>query len=170
LQFPLSALAPLFLLAEIATFIAVGSVLGVLVTLALVLLATVAGVVLLRREGLAAVARLTKHAEADEAAARPLAEHAVVAIAALLLMAPGFLTDAAALVLLVPAIRRAFVRQASARFGRAAARSGFAGPAAPVVDLQPHEFRSEGRADSPWRRETRAGKDGGSVVPRNRAC
>lgn len=102
-------------LAEIATFIVVGGAIGVLPTIALVLLAAFGGVALIRWQGLQTLGRLQASLEAGGDPTGPLAHGALVAIAGILLVIPGFLTDVAALLLLVPAVRTALIRRGAAR-------------------------------------------------------
>lgn len=116
-------------IAEIAVFIVVGGAIGVLPTLALVVLAAVAGVAIVRFQGLQAVGRLQASLEAGGDPSGPLAHGALIAIAGILLVIPGFLTDIVGLFLLVPAVRTALIRRGAARttvqvstFGRAARR------------------------------------------------
>lgn len=96
---------------EIALFILIGGQIGVAATLALIVATALAGSVLLRRQGLAALAA----AEAEMAAGRPpvapLIDGLCLIVAALLLLTPGFLTDLLGGVLLVPAGRAVFGRQ-----------------------------------------------------------
>lgn len=102
-------------LAEIATFILVGGAIGVLPTIALVLLAAFGGVALVRWQGLQTLGRLQASLDAGGDPTGPLAHGALVAIAGILLVIPGFLTDVAALLLLVPAVRSALIRHGAAR-------------------------------------------------------
>src|SRR5262245_2157221 len=89
-----------FLLAEIAGFILVGEVLGVLPTLALVLIGLAAGILLLRRQGLETLMRVKADVEAGRRPGRSLADGAAVAAAALLIAIPGFVSDVFGLLLL----------------------------------------------------------------------
>ena len=100
-------------IAEIAVFIMVGGAIGVLPTIALVLLAAVAGMSVIRRQGIQTLARLQASLDAG-------------GIAGILLFGPGFLTDGLGLLLLIPAVRSALIRRGAARttvrfstFGRA---------------------------------------------------
>ena len=102
-------------LAEIATFILVGGAIGVLPTIALVLLAGFGGVALIRWQGLQTLGRLQASLDAGGDPTGPLAHGALLAIAGILLVIPGFLTDIAALLLLVPAVRTALIRRGAAR-------------------------------------------------------
>ena len=99
---------------EIALFIVVGDAIGVLATLALVVLAAVAGVGVIRMQGANALARLQAAVDRGDDPAGPIADGAVKAIAGLLLVVPGFLTDAVGLLLLVPPVRRALMRRGAA--------------------------------------------------------
>ena len=88
-------------LIEIALFVIVGRWIGVWATLALVVLAVVAGSMILRRRGLAAARGLRRFN-----GLQPVAEEALIVVAAILLILPGFLTDLLALALLTPPLRR----------------------------------------------------------------
>lgn len=102
---------PLILLAlplvEIAVFVAVGSEIGVLATLGLVLATTILGAVLLRIQGLGAMAAIRASMEAREAPGRELVHGAMIMLAGLLLLLPGFVTDVLGLLLFVPPVREA---------------------------------------------------------------
>jgi len=92
-------------LVEIALFIVVGRAIGVLPTLALIVLAAIAGGLLLRQQGLGVVARMRNSVNAGAIPGREMFEAMLIGLAALLLLLPGFLSDIAALALLVPAVR-----------------------------------------------------------------
>lgn len=102
-------------IAEIAVFILVGGAIGVLPTLALVVLAAAAGVSVIRIQGLQTLARLQASLEAGGDPSGPLAHGALVAIAGILLVIPGFLTDVVGLLMLIPAVRKALIRRGAAR-------------------------------------------------------
>ena len=124
---------PLFFIgipiAEIATFIMVGGAIGVLPTLALVVLAAMAGVAIVRVQGLQTLGRLQASLDVGGDPSGPLAHGALIVIAGILLVIPGFLTDVVGLLLLVPAVRSTLIRRGAARttvhvstFGRTARR------------------------------------------------
>jgi UPF0716 protein FxsA len=92
-------------IAEIAGFILVGGWIGLWPTLGLVALATVAGALLLRGEGLRALLEAQRLAERGEDPSLPTLEAALAIAGALLLMAPGFVSDILGLCLLVPPLR-----------------------------------------------------------------
>lgn len=97
-------------LAEIAAFVAIGSEIGVFATLALVLLAFLAGVAVLRLQGIATAIEVQRAIARDELPARALFDAACRVLAGLLLMLPGFVSDAVALLLLLGPIRNGLFR------------------------------------------------------------
>jgi UPF0716 protein FxsA len=97
-------------LVEIALFVVIGRWIGVWATLGLVVLAFLAGSMILRNRGMAAAGGLRRFN-----GLQPIAEEALIAVAAILLILPGFLTDVVALLLLVPPLRRALVAGVAAR-------------------------------------------------------
>jgi len=92
-------------LIEIALFIVVGRAIGLLPTLALVVLAALAGALLLRQQGLEAVNRLRTNMSAGTIPGRTMFDAMLIGLAGLLLIIPGFFGDAVALVLLLPPVR-----------------------------------------------------------------
>jgi len=103
----------LFLLvpvAEIAVFIQVGSRIGAGMTVLLVVVSAVAGVWLVRRQGLATATRVQAMVARGESPALGMLEGLALLAAGVLLVIPGFLTDIAAFVLLIPPLRRGIIR------------------------------------------------------------
>ena len=100
-------------LIEIALFIAIGSQVGVLTTLLLIILGAMLGTTILRGQQARAVAMMQGGLRVQPGAF--LAEGAFRVLAGLLLILPGFLTDALGLVLLIPPLQRAIVRGIGAR-------------------------------------------------------
>jgi UPF0716 protein FxsA len=107
-------LAPLLLiglpLAEIAAFIQVGQWLGLGPTLALVLLAALAGILLIRHQSLATLGDVRAALARNQTPAAELFDGACVLVAGLLLILPGFISDVAALLLLIRPLRRRLLR------------------------------------------------------------
>lgn len=111
-------------LVEIALFVLVGQAIGLWPTLALVVLAAVAGMLLVRVNGLQALMRMRASVEAGEDPVGPMAHGALVVLAGVLLILPGFFTDALGLLLLVPPVRAALIARVGARVRvRAATRA-----------------------------------------------
>jgi UPF0716 protein FxsA len=105
-RLPLFSLFILLLpLIEIAGFVLVGRQIGVLSTVGLVLLSGVAGLVLLRYQGLGVMARLNAAVRQGTDPGRELAHGAMILLAGFLLLVPGFLTDIIGLLLFIPPVR-----------------------------------------------------------------
>lgn len=134
---------------EIAVFIVVGGRIGVLATLALVLLTAVIGTLLLRVQGLSVVARIRAETDRGRLPGRELGDGLMIVIAAVLLLTPGFVTDTAGLVLFVPAVRAAIWRLIAPRISVVVATGRRR--AGTVVDLDATEFR-ERPGSAPGRR------------------
>ena len=100
---------------EIVLFIKVGGLIGVLPTLALCFLSAIAGVALMRRQGLQALERLRASVERGGDPVGPIAHGALILVAGVLLVVPGFFTDAVGLLLLIPAVRRQVIAWGASR-------------------------------------------------------
>jgi UPF0716 protein FxsA len=110
--FPL--LAVLFLavpLAELYVLIQVGQLIGVLDTLGLLLLVSIVGAWLAKREGIGVLRRMRAQVDAGRVPGTELVDGFLVLLAAALMLTPGFLTDIVAILLLLPPVR-AGVRRA----------------------------------------------------------
>lgn len=92
-------------LVEIAAFIWVGGQIGILPTLALIVLSTLLGFGLVRRQGLPLLAVMRANLEMGQMPARAAADAAMIAAGGALLMLPGFVTDVFGLLLFVPPVR-----------------------------------------------------------------
>lgn len=105
-------------LAEIAGFVLVGGWIGVLPTLALVILSATLGLFVLRRQATMAGQDLRASLQGVRGPIDTLAGGALVALGAVLLILPGFVSDLAAIPLLVPPLRRVLVQSLSGRVAR----------------------------------------------------
>jgi UPF0716 protein FxsA len=106
---PFPPLLLLFLfvpLLEIWLLIKVGSLIGALPTVALVVLTAVIGAALARYQGLATLQRLQSTLARGEAPAIEMVEGVILLLGALLLLTPGFFTDALGFACLIPPLRR----------------------------------------------------------------
>lgn len=103
-------------LVEIYVLIQVGSLIGALATVALVVLTAMVGVTLLRAQGLATLMRARARMEQGGLPAEELAEGFLLALAGATLLTPGFVTDAMGFALLVPAVRKKLLRSAMKLF------------------------------------------------------
>lgn len=91
--------------AELAVFIAIGSEIGVLVTIIGIAVTAVVGLSLLRSQGRAVMASLQQKVARGEAPVASMADGATIAAGAVLMLIPGYITDAMGLVLFIPGIR-----------------------------------------------------------------
>jgi UPF0716 protein FxsA len=110
----------LFLLlpiAEIYVIVKVGQAIGILPTLAILLLDGFVGAALARSQGRAAWARFNRALGEGRIPARETFDGAMIVLGGALLLAPGFITDAVGLLLLIPPTR-GLLRGAVARLAR----------------------------------------------------
>ena len=150
-------LLPLMLIAlpliEIAGFAFVGSLIGVLPTVALVIATTILGAVLLRIQGFGALARIRTTIEAGGSPGRDVVHGLMIALAGALLVLPGFFTDLLGLLLFIPPLREVvwrFLRNhfvvVDASYGGA---HGFRRDGPRTIDLDADDFS---RKDDPPKR------------------
>jgi UPF0716 protein FxsA len=92
-------------LAEIYVIYRVGSVLGLPLTLAVLLLVSMLGAALVKREGLRAWRALRLAMVSGTPPTRELADGGLILLGGGLLLTPGFLTDAVGLLLVLPPTR-----------------------------------------------------------------
>lgn len=155
-------LLPLFFiglpLIEIAGFALVGSVLGVLPTIGLVILSTIVGSVLLRLQGFGALGRIRREIAAGRNPGRELAHGAMILVAGILLIIPGFFTDIIGLLLFLPPFRELAWSVLRSRIGFAEFRVFQRGFAARdrtrdnTIDLDTDDYSRARNPDTPWRR------------------
>jgi len=100
---------------EIYLLIQVGSLIGALPTVFLVVFTAVVGAWLLRRQGFATLGRVQAAMARGEIPAIEMLEGAMLLIGGALLLTPGFFTDAIGFVCLIPALRRRVIRWAIRR-------------------------------------------------------
>ena len=105
-------------LVELAVIIQVGQALGVLNTIALLILVSVVGAWLVKREGMGVWKRFRRQVDAGVVPARELADGVMIIFAGALLMTPGFVTDLLGLSLLLPPVRAAIRATTLARLTR----------------------------------------------------
>lgn len=145
-----------FPLIEIALFVLVGDWLGVWATLLLVILAAMAGMVLIRAQGASAMAEFRAGIAVRRGAMLPMADRALLVMAGMLLILPGFLTDALALLLLVPPVRQIVIARIAARVRVVTPGPRGHDPADVVegewIDLDAVRRQgTDSNPDSPWR-------------------
>lgn len=94
-----------FVVAELAAVIWVGSAIGVLATLGLLILGSLLGGALLRREGRRTLQALRASQSTRNPPATELADGALLGVGAFLLLIPGFVSDLFGILLILPPTR-----------------------------------------------------------------
>ncbi|MEN8763145.1 MAG: FxsA family protein [Thiogranum sp.] len=110
---PIGILFLLFLLVplvEIYFLIKVGSVIGAVPTIALVVFTALLGAMLLRFQGLVTLTRSRQVMAQGQLPALEMLEGVLLVFAGALLLTPGFFTDAIGFIFLVPPFRQALIR------------------------------------------------------------
>ena len=94
---------------EMWLLITVGTEIGAMATIGLVLLTAVFGAKLLREQGFATLWRGQRKLEEGKLPAQEIVEGIILAVSGALLLTPGFITDAIGFAGLIPPIRALFV-------------------------------------------------------------
>ena len=101
--------------AELFVILQVGQSVGVVNTIGLLILVSVVGAWLVKREGFGVLRRAQAQLDAGRVPATELIDGVLIMFAGALLLTPGFLTDCLALLLLLPPIRAALRAYARTR-------------------------------------------------------
>ena len=101
---------------EIYLFIKIGSQIGALNTISLILITAIIGVIYARYEGLNTLRSGFSQLIKNETPAFEIISGAAIAFAALLLIVPGFLTDVIGFILIFPLTRKVLFRKFSKKF------------------------------------------------------
>ena len=94
---------------EMWVLITVGSTIGAINTISLVLLTALIGIFLLREQGLETLWRGREKLQQGRVPAQEMAEAIVLAVSGALLITPGFVTDSIGFAGLIPICRQTFV-------------------------------------------------------------
>lgn len=105
-------------LAELFLLLKVGTVIGVLNTVALVIGTAVIGAWLVRRQGVATLYRIREQLAMGNLPADELMDGLMLIIAAVVLITPGLITDSFGFLLLVPVVRKWLKRKVGRVFER----------------------------------------------------
>jgi UPF0716 protein FxsA len=128
---------------ELYAIIKIGGLIGVLPTLALLLVMSLLGATLLRHQGRGAWRRFNEAIAERRFPGREVADGLLITIGGALLLTPGFVTDAVGLLLLLPPTRAVARRLLRAYFGHRFVVVGVGGDrAAPRYDSarRPYDF------------------------------
>jgi UPF0716 protein FxsA len=104
--------------AEIYVLLQVGHSIGVVNTLGLLIVISVVGAWLAKREGLGVLRRMQRSLDAGRVPGTELVDGFLILLAGALMLTPGFLTDIVAILLLLPPVRAVVRRELRRRFAR----------------------------------------------------
>ncbi len=111
---PLLLLFILVPIIEIWVLIEVGSAIGALPTIFLILATAFIGLALLRQQGFSTLFRMQQRMNSGELPASEILEGVVLAVGGALLLTPGFVTDAIGFMCLIPVTRKMMIAKAMA--------------------------------------------------------
>ena len=143
---------------ELALLIQLGKLVGLLPTLALIVVTGALGAFLARRQGLAVIDQVRGEMADGRIPAGAVVDGVIILLAAAVLMTPGVLTDACGFLCLVPAFRRWLKGVLKRRFERAVERGdaafsvsfgGRSHGAREVRDVTPREAGGEASGELP---------------------
>jgi UPF0716 protein FxsA len=140
---------------ELYVIIVVGQSLGVVPTLALLVLLSVAGAWLVKREGLGVWTRFQSQVARGALPTNELLDGLLILIAGALMLTPGFVTDVVGILLLIPParalVRALLVRRFRARL-EVGTTAGFGGPGGTFVYGRVYDVENVGDVTPPqWR-------------------
>lgn len=104
---------------ELALLIEIGSRIGTLTTLAVIVITGVVGAFLARRQGMGVLKRMQTEVAAGGLPAGSIIDGVIILVAGALLMTPGFLTDIFGFLCLIPGTRNVMKRALRRRVERA---------------------------------------------------
>ena len=113
----------IWLLAEIAVFILVGDLIGVLWTLTLIVLTTLLGIALLRSQSMSAMKKMQDALKNGKPPVSMDMSMPFRVMGGMLLIIPGFITDAIGLLLLIPGIPGFMFKRVKVRNNRRKAQN-----------------------------------------------
>ena len=94
---------------EMWLLIEVGSRIGALVTIGLVLMTAMIGLALLRQQGVSTLMRANQRMQSGQLPAQEMVEGIFLALGGALLLTPGFVTDAIGFACLIPGLRQVII-------------------------------------------------------------
>ena len=104
--------------AEIYVLLQVGQAIGAVNTLGLLILISVVGAWLAKREGLGVLRRMQRSIDSGRVPGTELVDGFLILLAGALMLTPGFLTDILAILLLLPPVRAVVRRELRRRVAR----------------------------------------------------
>lgn len=147
----IAACVVLLPLVELWFIVQVGQELGILPTVALLLVVSLVGTSLVKREGLRVYGQFMSAVRAGQEPTREIVHGVCILAAGVFLLAPGFFSDAVGIFLLLPPVRALVARLAVRRAHRVTSvinirhsgnrveRWGYLSGAGEVIDADPHD-------------------------------
>ncbi|SBS37325.1 phage T7 F exclusion suppressor FxsA [Marinomonas spartinae] len=140
---------------EMTVLIKVGSHIGALATIGLVLLTAILGVTIIRKQGLETALKAQEKMARGELPASEVAEGIMLIFAGLCLMMPGFITDAIGGLLLIPPLRRLFAAGLVVNFIASMVKKG-----SRWTSYSRYEYHGQGETiDGEYSKESKDDKD-----------
>lgn len=109
---------------ELYVLIQVGSVIGVVPTITLVIFTAVMGAALIRWQGLQTLLRVREKLDRRELPAQDMLEGLILMLAGIMLLTPGFITDCLGFLCLIPPLRSRLAAMLLARLSTRQAHDG----------------------------------------------
>jgi UPF0716 protein FxsA len=106
---PLLMLFVIMPVVEMWVLIEVGSEIGALTTIGLVLLTAMLGLALLRQQGVSTLMRANQRMQSGQLPAQEMVEGIFLAVGGALLLTPGFITDGVGFACLIPGLRQIII-------------------------------------------------------------
>ena len=129
-------------LIEIALFVVIGQTIGLVPTLLGVLITAVAGSLLIRWQGMAALRDMQAAMRRGELPARQMGDTMLIGLGGLLLLLPGYFSDLIGIFLLLPWTRELIYRFLARHFRVVEAKPGSYRPTDPsLIDLDDGDWR-----------------------------
>ncbi len=97
-------------LVELAILVYLGTIIGALYTILIVVATGILGAIMARNQGLAAISRIRGSIERGIVPSNEIFDGALIVVGGLLLLTPGIITDIIGFAMLVPQTRRAIGR------------------------------------------------------------
>jgi len=143
---PLLVLFIIVPIVELYLLIKVGSIIGVIPTILIVIATAVLGTALLKQQGLATLQRYQQSVASGKLPAREMIEGLALVFGGALLLTPGFVTDALGFLCLIPVTRQAVIRWLLKRvkMGGFAVMSGGGGDWRGGAPPRDHDERASG--------------------------
>lgn len=139
-------------IAEIAALVAVGDLIGILPTILALIVLSVAGAVLAKRQGIQIWQRFHRSISQGRIPSGEIVDGTLVLLGAALLLTPGFITDVLGLILLIPASRSVVkglaVRGSGWWIGRRFGLSGIGRPDMRAVKVTAARWRARSKSRS----------------------